>query len=119
MQNSGGLLQQFESNPTGFQITGSMGLGLANIYPSPFNAGAESVTIAVADTGGATNIGFYVFDRTARLVNKQVITGSSQTTWDGKDQNNNIAGNGAYLIRIVNEDSKALLAKGKLLVIKH
>ena len=119
VQTSGGILQQFESNPAGFQITGSFGFGTAVIYPCPFNAGVETVTIAVPNSTGAANIGFYVFDRTARLVFKQVLGGANQTVWDGHDLSGNIVGDGAYLVRVVNEDSKALLAKGKLLVIKH
>jgi Putative Ig domain/IPT/TIG domain len=119
VQNAGGVLQEYDSNPAGFQITGSFGFGSAATYPSPFNPGAESVTIAVADPGGAANLGFYVFDRTARLVFKQVLAGVNQTSWNGLDQNGNIVGDGAYLVRIVNEDTKALLAKGKLLAIKH
>ena len=119
VQNAGGVLQEYDSNPAGFQISGSFGFGSATIYPSPFNPGVESVTIAIADPGGAANLGFYVFDRTARLVFKQVLAGVNQTFWNGLDQNGNIVGDGAYLVRIINEDTKALLAKGKLLVIKH
>ncbi|MDD5593433.1 MAG: T9SS type A sorting domain-containing protein [Candidatus Margulisbacteria bacterium] len=114
-----GTVTALESNTTGFQVTSTSAGDIAVIYPNPFNAGKENVTIAVTNTGGATRIGFYIFDMTARLTYKYVATSGNQTTWNGYDQDNALVGDGAYLVRIVNEDTKALLAKGKILVVKH
>ena len=119
MQIAGGALQELDSSPASFQITGSaVATGTATVYPCPFNAGAETVTLAAPDTGGASKIGFYVFDRSARLVFKQ-IGSSGQATWNGRDLEGDLIADGAYLIRILNEDSRALLAKSKLMVVKH
>jgi hypothetical protein len=109
-----------ESNPANFQVTALSG-GSATMYPNPFNAGKETIHISVADTMGATNIGFYIFDMTARLVYKQVVPVAiaNYIDWDGRDMSSMLVGDGAYLVRIINEDSKTLLAKGKLLVVKR
>jgi len=119
-----------ESNPADFTVTarGATEGGLATIYPNPFNPIAEqtgqpnasaikAVTIAY-DPGSASHVGVYIYDMTARLVYKQV-TSDTQVTWDGYDTHSNLVGDGAYILRIVDEDSKRVIAKGKILVIKQ
>ena len=121
IRGGSGPVTALESNPASFMVTFSPTPGIATISPNPFNAGKESVTINVASSvGGVTinNIGYYIFDMTAQLVHKEV-TSSTQTTWNGLDQNNAVVGDGAYILRVINEDSKSLIAKGKILVIKH
>jgi len=108
------------SNPADFAITYFGASDVATIYPNPFNAGTEVVNIAVTSTGGANNIGFYIFDMTAKLVNRQVVSApTSATTWNGYDQTNTLVGDGAYIVRVINEDTKSVIAKGKLLVVKR
>ncbi len=119
-----------ESNTADFRVTagGATEGGLATIYPNPFNPIAEqtgqpnasaikAVTIAY-DPGSASNVGIYIYDMTARLVYKQVTSGS-QVTWNGYDTHNNLVGDGAYILRVIDEDSKRVIAKGKILVIKQ
>lgn len=125
---SGGGITAQESNPSVFKITASAANegGSAVLYPNPFNPnstgeGAEAQamktqTIAY-NPGTATNIGIYIYDMTARLVYKEV-TAASQVTWDGIDKYGSLVGDGAYILRIIDEDSKRLIAKGKILVIK-
>ena len=121
IRGGSGPVTALESNPASFLVTFNPTPGIATISPNPFNAGKESVSINVASSvGGATidNIGYYIFDMTAQLVHKEV-TSSTQTTWNGLDQNNAVVGDGAYILRVINEDSKSLIAKGKILVIKR
>jgi len=117
-QNVSGIVQTFTSDPANFLITSGIVSDTPVIYPNPFNPPTEVVTIAVTDTKGATTIDYYIFDMTARLI-KHFANGGSQIVWGGLDDQGNLAGNGAYLVRIVNADTKALIAKGKLLVVKH
>jgi hypothetical protein len=115
-----GTLYEMNSNPAAFIITGPVVHGVATIWPNPFNAGRESVNIAVTDTGGATNLGFYIYDMTAQLVNHQTASApSNSVTWNGYNLNSNLVGDGAYVVRVINEDNKSLIAKGKLLVVKR
>ena len=114
-----GPVTALESNPSLFTVTSnSTGADVAIIYPNPFNAGNEVVNISTTNTGGVTNFGFYIFDMTAQLVYKEVKP-SGGTTWTGIDQYSKLVGDGAYLVRIINEDTKTMLAKGKILVIKR
>lgn len=108
----------FESNPDDFSITALGAAGVATVYPNPFNAGQETVNLIVTNTTGVSNFGFYIYDMTAQLVNKQVLT-VGRTTWDGRTTAGTVAADGVYLLRVVNEDTKTLLAKGKILVIKR
>jgi flagellar hook assembly protein FlgD len=117
LSTTSGVVTVLTSNPAGFQVT-SLGGDSATIYPNPFNPNKEVVNIGYTTPAGATNIGVYIFDMTARQVSKTVI-GASQTTWDGKDQNGQLVGDGVYLLRVINEDTKSLIAKGKILVVKH
>jgi hypothetical protein len=119
-----------ESDPEAFTVTagGPTEGGLATIYPNPFNpiaeqtgqpnAAAIKATTIAYDPGSATNIGVYIYDMTARLVYKEV-TSDSQVTWSGYDTHGNVAGDGAYILRVVDEDSRRVIAKGKILVIKQ
>ena len=57
---------------------------------------------------------------TAQIVYKRVIAATStQITWNGSDLYNSIVGDGVYILRVINEDTKTLLAKGKILVVKR
>ncbi|MFC1540617.1 IPT/TIG domain-containing protein [Candidatus Margulisiibacteriota bacterium] len=124
---SAGNLRAYESNPEGFVVTGIMPAGGdAVVFPNPFNPlatemaasgmAANQATIAY-DATGVQNIGIYVYDSTARLV-YQTLTTDTQVTWDGRDNGGSVVADGIYLLRIVNEDTKTLISKGKILVIK-
>jgi flagellar hook assembly protein FlgD len=45
-------------------------------------------------------------------------TSKVQIAWNGRDADGNIVADGLYLLRVVNEDTKSLIAKGRILVIK-
>ena len=116
--STGSFIAQ-ESNTLGYEVTASAAAsGNTTIYPNPFNplAAGSSVTIAF-NPGSSTNIGIYIYDMTARLAKKLVVSGSS-ATWDGIDDYSTLVGDGAYIVRVVNEETKTLIAKGKLLIIK-
>ncbi|HVN67307.1 MAG TPA: IPT/TIG domain-containing protein, partial [Candidatus Sulfotelmatobacter sp.] len=112
-----GVVNALQSNPAAFQVTNS-GVETAHIYPNPFDPNSQVVHIDFTQPSGTTNIGVYIYDMTARQVNKQMIS-SGNTTWNGRDLQNSLAADGAYLLRVVNEDTKTLLAKGKILVVKR
>jgi hypothetical protein len=109
------------SNVVPFQVSAAAVAGAATIYPNPFNAGKASVNIVVPTIpSGTTNIGFYLYNVAAQLVYKQVISSPNNSiTWSGLDSAGALVGNGTFLVRIIDEDSRALLAKGKILVIKQ
>lgn len=116
-------LNALESNNASFKVTApSPADGVVIAYPNPFNPLSNDPIMnkatLVYNPGTATNIGIYIYDMTAKLIFKNTVS-TSQTTWDGKDTWSNYASNGAYLVRVVNEDNKSLIAKGKVLVIKE
>ncbi|MBU1616476.1 MAG: cadherin-like domain-containing protein [Candidatus Margulisbacteria bacterium] len=112
------VVTTFISTPVNFQVTASAAGDVAQIFPNPYNPLTEQVNIVVSNTGGASRLGYYIYDMAAQLVYKS--TGSaSQITWNGIDQWGQMVSNGAYLLRVVNEDTKSLLAKGKILVVKR
>jgi hypothetical protein len=128
---SQGTIQAYESNPAAFQVTsGSSSTGSATIFPNPFNPLETQVPVSRAsgmlgnratiayDATGVTNVGIYIYDTTARLVYHEIISGG-QVSWDGKDTSGNYVADGLYLLRVVNEENKSLISKGKILIIKQ
>ncbi|MFA5840088.1 MAG: T9SS type A sorting domain-containing protein, partial [Candidatus Margulisiibacteriota bacterium] len=107
-----------QSDAKTFQVTAASTAGIATIWPNPFNPRVETNTIQY-NAGTATNISINIYDSTARVVKHSLVTGVNQVTWDGKNSAGEIVGDGLYLVRIINEDSKALIAKGKILVVKR
>jgi len=90
-------------------------------YPNPFNPPTESTRIVI-DVPGPMDLGVYIYDITARLVFKQVILGANGLTeviWNGVTYYGQVADNGVYLLRVIDEDSKEMIGKGKILVIKR
>jgi len=130
-----------ESNPASFRVTagGANEGGVATIWPNPFNPLADAITASDVKTaniafnpGSATNFDIYIYDMTGRLVQHRSVNigaadasaralawDGTQAVWTGYDANNNLAGDGVYILRIVDHDSKRLIAKGKILVIKQ
>ncbi|MBN3033849.1 MAG: IPT/TIG domain-containing protein [Candidatus Saganbacteria bacterium] len=93
--------------------------GEATVYPNPFNPLAAPINLLIANTSGATNVGFYIYDMTAELVSRQIVSAAPYSvTWDGKDRSGAQLADGVYLLRVVNEDTHALIAKGKILLVK-
>ena len=114
-----GIVRALESNEAGYSVTIAAVAGLANAWPNPFNAGSESINISIPSAGGAANIGWYIYDMTAKLAYKTAGS-ATQISWSGRDINANLpVADGAYILRVVNEDTKTLLAKGKILVVKR
>jgi hypothetical protein len=113
-----GTLTLLTSNKQAFQVTSS-GVDTVRAYPNPFNPNIEVITLVFNPPTGTPNSGVYIYDMTARLVRHENVLTATQTTWNGKDQNGNTVGDGAYLVRVINEETKSLIAKGKILVVKH
>jgi len=123
---SAGTLRASESNPAAMTVTSILAEGTALVFPNPFNplattpaANGRAVNQAtiVFTTTGSQDIGIYIYDMTGRQVRHETTT-AAQWIWDGRDQNNNIVADGLYLLRIVNEETKKLIAKSKILVTK-
>ncbi|MFA4858886.1 MAG: Ig-like domain-containing protein, partial [Candidatus Margulisiibacteriota bacterium] len=90
-------------------------------YPNPFNPYADTLKMQVSVTAD-TRVGVYIYDIAARLVYKTEATLSTGTTnieWDGKLFTGQLAGDGTYLIRIIDEGAKTLISKGKVIVVKQ
>jgi len=129
---SQGTMTAQESNAETFQVTANAPApGIAMVFPNPFNPletsvpatrasglPANAATIAY-DATGATNIGIYIYSSTAQLVFHEVTNDATQVTWNGCDFKGNHVADGVYLLRVVNEESKATIAKAKILVIKR
>lgn len=128
---SAGSLSAFESTPHAFEVTNNLtSSGVATVFPNPFNpletsvpvsraSGMSGATATIAyDATGITNIGIYIYDTTAKLVFHET-TSASQIGWDGTDMNGNHVADGVYLLRVVNEETKSLISKGKILVVKQ
>ena len=115
--NGGGLSSDLSSDGVAPVNTA----GDAPNYPNPFNPGTGSTKIVV-DVPGPMDIGVYIYDITARLMYRNVILGANGLTeiiWDGKSYYGQVVDNGVYLVRVIDEHSKQMIAKGKLLVIKR
>ena len=112
------IITTYVSTPANFQVTSSAAGDIAQIFPNPFNPLTEQVNIVVSNTGGASRLGYYIYDMAAQLVYK-TTSGTSQIAWNGIDQWGQQVADGAYLLRVVNEDTKSLLAKGKILAVKR
>jgi 6-phosphogluconolactonase (cycloisomerase 2 family) len=128
IETTAGTWRALSSNPIDFEITAKALNGkAAMIYPNPFNPlataltasgrAADRATIAY-DASGVTNVGIYIYDMTAKQVYHATTT-EGEIVWDGKDNQGNVVADGVYLLRVVNEDSKSLISKGKILVIKR
>jgi hypothetical protein len=126
-----GNVRAAQSNDVDFRVTaGTSPTGTATIFPNPFNPLETTIPVSRAsglpgnratiayNATGVTNVGIYIYDSTARLVYREVTTGG-QVTWDGTDMNGKHVADGLYLLRVVNEDNKSLISKGKILVIKQ
>ncbi|MFA5875780.1 MAG: IPT/TIG domain-containing protein [Candidatus Margulisiibacteriota bacterium] len=94
----------------------------AKAYPNPFNPLSDgTVKIEVTVTESIT-VSLYLYDMAARMVDQVTIpllVGTNQIEWDGRDYTGAVVGDGVYLIRVVNDSTKELIAKGKILVIKR
>ncbi|MBU1767978.1 MAG: IPT/TIG domain-containing protein, partial [Candidatus Omnitrophica bacterium] len=94
----------------------------AKVYPNPFNPLAGSVKIQVSVTE-MTAVDLYLYDMVGRMVYQETARvlpiGTSEIEWNGRDYTGLVAGDGVYLVRIIRSDTKELLFKGKILVIKR
>ena len=116
--NTQGVITIMESNPVDFSISAAGAAETITAYPNPFNGGKEVINLIVNDAKGATNISFIIYDMTAKIV-YQATGAATQITWDGYDTHHDLVADGAYLVRVINENTKTLLAKGKILVVKR
>jgi len=90
-------------------------------YPNPFDPQVEPTHIVI-ELEQATNVGIYVYDVTARQVWKRVVylpAGYNEVIWDGYTYFSKIGDNGVYLLRVIDEDSREFIGKGKPLIIKR
>jgi hypothetical protein len=90
-------------------------------YPNPFNPkGGETATIEC--TADATGEAFlYIYDMSARRVSQQTVAlqggAVNRAAWNGYGSDNQLAGTGVYLYRLVDAASKQSLGRGKIWVI--
>jgi flagellar hook assembly protein FlgD len=115
------MVNGVQSNAVSFEVTGQSGVTDPYAYPNPFNPYLGEISNIVINPQGATTATVYIFDMTAKLVQKivwpQTGISGNRVTWDGINAYGEIVGDGAYLYRVV--DGNKLLGKGKILVINR
>ena len=109
-------------NSVTFEVTASAtaGAGVTYNYPNPFNPLRGDVTNIIFSPGSAQSGSIRIYDMTARQIDRIDWTNTAGTMtvqWDGKNNYNEIVGDGVYLYRIVDAGSGKLINKGKILVI--
>ena len=95
------------------------------VSPNPFNplaGGVAKIWFTVSADPTAT-VAVYLHDITGRQIWKRTYTASQllvdkKVEWNGYNDYNEIAGNGVYLVRVVDETNKKLIGKTKLIIIK-
>lgn len=93
--------------------------------PSPFNplsGGTAKIWFTVSADPNAV-VAVYLHDITGRLVWKRTYLASQlmvdkKVEWNGYNDFNEVAGNGVYLVRVVDETNKKLIGKTKIIIIK-
>ncbi|MFC1496439.1 IPT/TIG domain-containing protein [Candidatus Margulisiibacteriota bacterium] len=106
-----------DSNEVDFEVS-AQSTGVSYNYPNPFNPSAPETTKIVFSPGSNTEATIYVFDITARIVEKLEWTGgTAEVTWNGKNAQGEILGDGVYLYRVV--AGGKLIGKGKILIINQ
>jgi hypothetical protein len=93
-------------------------------YPNPFNPrGGELATIECqSDTTAEATL--YISAMAARRVFQRPVGlqgggAANRTVWNGYGSDNQLAGTGVYLYRLVDNASKQSLGKGKIWVINR
>ncbi len=93
-------------------------------YPNPFNPkGGELATIECqSDTTAEATL--YIYDMAARRVFQRAFAlqgggATSRAAWNGYGSDNQLAGTGVYLYRLVDSATKQSLGKGKIWVINR
>jgi len=109
-------------NTVTFEVTSTAtgGAGVTYNYPNPFDPLRGDITNIVFTPGSAQNGTIQIYDMAARQINRidWTNTGGTMTVqWDGKNNYNEIVGDGVYLYRIVDSGNGKLINKGKILVI--
>jgi hypothetical protein len=95
--------------------------GTTKVFPNPFDPNSEVAKIEVVVSTN-TNVSISIYDITGLLVWKKdaaVSSGTETIEWTGRDMYGRLSGDGVYLVRVMDNDSKVLLSKGKILVVKR
>ncbi len=106
------------------QASGDLALqGIPLNYPNPFNpeSGPTSISYTLSKS---SNISLNIYDLMGGLIVKKTFASAAQggkagyneVTWDGKDNNGHLVGNGIYIYLIVGDGK--VLSKGKATVLK-
>lgn len=92
-------------------------------YPNPFNPRGGEVATFECSSDTTREARLYIYDMSARLLLQRLfaLNGGALTrqTWNGYSDNNEPAGNGIYLYRLVDNTTHASLAKGKVWIINR
>jgi hypothetical protein len=90
-------------------------------YPNPFNPKGGEVATFECQPDATAEASLSIYDMTARRVIQQTVNliGGvvNRPTWNGYGSDNQLAGTGVYLYRLVDAVSKQSLGKGKIWVI--
>jgi len=90
-------------------------------YPNPFNPRGGEISTFECTPDTTAEAQLLIYDLSARLVLRRPfsLAGGSvnRTSWNGYNNDNEPAGSGVYLYRLVDTTSKTTLGKGKVWVI--
>jgi hypothetical protein len=90
-------------------------------YPNPFNPRAGETATFECTPDATAEAQLMIYDLAARLVIRHPVSlrGGvvNRTSWNGYNNDNELAGTGVYLYRLVDAVSKTTLGKGKVWVI--
>lgn len=90
-------------------------------YPNPFNPKGGELTTIECQTDATAEASLYIYDMAARRVFQQAFNvhggAVNRTAWNGYGSDNQLAGTGVYLYRLVDTATKQSLGKGKIWVI--
>src|SRR3989339_976666 len=118
-------LGQSDTLPSGFEIKTWSTLSLGVNYPNPFNPERESTTI-VYKLSQDTPTSILLFNISHELVYKQDFasgvnggkSGDNSVSWNGFNTFGEMSANGLYFLRVINRNNGAILAKGKIAVLR-
>jgi len=92
-------------------------------YPNPFNPKGGGLATIECQTDTTAEATLYIYDMAARRVFQQAFNlqggAANRTAWNGYGSDNQLAGTGVYLYRLVDNATRQSLGKGKIWVINR
>ncbi len=93
-------------------------------YPNPFNPKGGELSTIECQSAATVETTLYIYDMAARRIFQKAFSlqgggVANRTNWNGYGSDNQLAGTGVYLYRLVDNATKQSLGKGKIWVINR